>query len=65
MAIIMAINEFAPDERSKLSWLMWWWFLLLGTLFWSIIAVTFASYFQNNLIIDEIPFFSWFLFRYV
>ena len=75
----MAINEFLTkrwdreffDKQSKPShpheptWLIWWWFLLLGTLFWAIIAVTFFMYFQNSLIVDDRPFVSWFLCRYI
>jgi hypothetical protein len=74
---VMAINEFlsksafAPDKQSKLprphepTWLIWWLVLLLGPLFWAIIAVTFATHFQNNLMLDELTFLNWFLLRHV
>jgi hypothetical protein len=34
--------------------------LLLSPLFLAIIAVTFATHLQNNLILDELPFIGWF-----
>ena len=51
------------DKQSKPhepTWPIWWLVLLLSPLFLAIIAVTFATHLQNNLILDELPFIGWF-----